>query len=156
MFMFKWIPAALAALSLYVAAPTKAAEVTAGQALLIDTLTNANVDLIVDECPTEEFYGLYSAKHNTIIICTNVATDADQRWETLRHEAIHAAQACVDPSMDTTAQPLMYVYDSLSKRDFRAVRGHYSEEDWQIEYEAFTFMRYSNTYVADVVAKACL
>ena len=153
--MLKWIPAALAAISLYTAAPVRAAELNPGQEYLIDTLVQANVDIIVDDCPTDEFYGLYSAKHNTIVVCTNVAIDLDQRWQTLRHEAIHAAQACVDPSMATTAHPLRYVYTNLSKNDLLAVRRNYSPDNWQIEYEAFTFMRYSNNYVADVVVGAC-
>ena len=152
-----FLSAAYTAITLLVApvAVVNAAEFNPGEEYLVDTLHQAGVDIAVDECPSDDYYGLFFPQQNAIAICTNVATTVERRWMTLRHEAIHAAQRCIDPSMNTTAHPIRVVYDNLSKNDFINVRNHYGPDDWNIEYEAFTYMRRSNIYVANVVRSAC-
>ena len=152
-----FLSAATTAISLFIApvAVVNAAELTPGEEYLVESLYNAGVDVSVGECPSDQYYGLFFPQQNAIAICTNVATTVERRWMTLRHEAIHAAQRCIDPSMTTTAHPIRVVYANVSKHDFVQVRNHYGPEDWNIEYEAFTYMRRSNVYVANVLRSAC-
>ena len=125
------------------------------QRQLAVALDNANVELHVGECPDDRAYGFYNSEHNAIVICTNVAKTVEQRWETLRHEAVHAAQRCVNPSMAFTVSSSDYLMSNGLQSDWSFIQSAYDKSDWAIELEAFTLMRTSNTNVASVLNNAC-
>ena len=146
---------ATAAVAAATIATPSLASLDAGEAKLADALDQAGVAVYVGECPTDKFYGLYNSKKNAIAICTNVAESAEQRWETLRHEAVHAAQACVNPSMAFTVKSSQYLMSNGLQSDWDFIQKAYDRKDWAIELEAFTLMRSSNSEVATIVNNAC-
>ena len=135
--------------------PASASTFTASETKLIDSLNQAGVEIQVGKCRTEGSYGYFMPAKNLIGICSNVATTADQQWETLRHEAIHAAQRCVNPSMAFTVKSSDYLLKNGLQSDWSFIQKSYDREDWAIELEAFTLMRTSNANVAAIVNSAC-
>ena len=75
--------------------------------------------------------------------------------ETWKHEAIHAAQRCVNPSMAFTVTTSQFLMDNGSQSDWDFIQEAYDREDWAIELEAFTLMRYEAQVIADIVNDAC-
>lgn len=129
---------------------------TAGEQRLLNEVAEAGVTVEVTECPQDlGAYGLFLPKFNTIVICTNVATTKEMQWQTFRHEAVHAAQFCIDPSMQTTVYSPNWVIENTSKQDAWVITNNYEREDWLIEGEAFTMMRWSNNQIARIVDNAC-
>ena len=153
--IFKFLATAAVTASTLFVPSSASASLNAGEVQLADALNNAGVEVYVGECPDDKFYGLYSPEHNAIAICTNVAETEEQRWETLRHEAIHAAQKCVNPSMAFTVKSSQYLMSNGLQSDWDFIQKAYDRKDWAIELEAFTLMRSSNSEVADVVNNAC-
>ena len=138
-----------------VTSPAIASTFTEGEKALFNSLDQAGVEVHVGECPTDGSYGFYSPSKNAIAICTNVATNFEQRMETLRHEAVHAAQRCVNPSMAFTVKSSDYLMKNGLQSDWSFIQKAYDKKDWAIELEAFTLMRSSNSMVASVVNAAC-
>ena len=138
-----------------VTSPAIASTFTEGEKALFNSLDQAGVEVLVGECPTDKSYGMYNSKLNAIAICTNVATTVEQRFETLRHEAIHAAQRCVNPSMAFTVKSSDYILNNGYQSDWEFIQKNYKAKDWAIELEAFTLMRTSNSNVASIVNSAC-
>ena len=151
--IFKFIATAAVAAST-IAAPSLAS-LDAGEAKLADALDNAGVEVLVGDCPMDSAYGFYHSQKNIIAVCTNVAVTPEKRWETLRHEAIHAAQKCVNPSMAFTVTSSQYLLANGRQSDWDFIQKAYDRKDWAIELEAFTFMRSSNSEVAAIVNNAC-
>lgn len=66
---------------------------------LVKTLESVNVPVFMDgaPCKTSGVQGVYSAKHNQMLLCVDgahpSALSAEQR-DTLRHESVHAMQDC--------------------------------------------------------------
>ena len=152
--IFKSFAVAALSAATFIASPALAS-VTEGERNLAEALEQAGVQVHVGECPTDKAYGLYFPADNTIAICSNVATTAEQRWETLRHEAVHAAQRCVNPSMSFTVKSSTFLLKNGLQSDWEFIQESYAKEDWAIELEAFTLMRTSNNNVANLVNSAC-
>ena len=146
---------AIAAVSAATVIASPAIAFTEGEAKLGNALDQAGVEVLVGECPTDKSYGMYNSKLNAIAICTNVATTAEQQWETLRHEAVHAAQRCVNHSMSFTVKSSDYLLKNGLQSDWEFIQSAYDKSDWAIELEAFTLMRTSNANVAAIVNSAC-
>ena len=151
---FKSVAIAAISAATVIASPAIASP-SQGELKLVDSLNKAGVEVHVGECPTDGSYGMYNSKLNAIAICTNVATTAEMRWETLRHEAVHAAQRCVNPSMAFTVKSSDYLLKNGLQSDWSFIQKAYDREDWAIELEAFTLMRSSNSNVASIVNSAC-
>ena len=146
---------AIAAVSAATVIASPAIAFTEGETKLGNALDQAGVEVLVGECPTDKSYGMYNSKLNAIAICTNVATTAEQQWETLRHEAVHAAQRCVNHSMSFTVKSSDYLLKNGLQSDWEFIQSAYDKSDWAIELEAFTLMRTSNANVASIVNSAC-
>lgn len=156
MFNFKSFAAiTITAASIFTSNTAQAAQLSSGQRALVNALHTAGVELEVGKCESNEAFGFYNPKVNFIGICANVATTPQQRWETLRHEAVHAAQKCINPSMTSMVKSVAYIEYHANQSDADFIMKAYGREDWAIELEAFTLMRRSNAYVAQVVNKAC-
>ena len=153
--MLKWLPALVAALCLYTLPAKSAGAFSPGEERLLEALNKAGVEIVIEPCETPGYYGAYSAKFNELYICTNTIGGISQFWETMRHEAIHVAQRCVDPGMSETVHSKAYLEHYGHDADAKLIMATYDKEDWAIEVEAFTLMRRSNDFVADVVIKAC-
>ena len=147
---------AIAAATALAPVAAEATQFTAGQQRLLSNLDAAGVTVEAGECPSEEALGWFIPKKQFIALCTNVIDSEEQVWETLRHEAVHAAQFCVDPSMESTVLKYSFIRKHRSESDWQFIRSAYHISDWAIESEAFTLMRLSNDDIADLVEKACL
>ena len=144
---------------LTVAAVTgSAVEAQPGGQRLFDSLDRAGVSYSSGDCEKHGMtgvYGFYVAAKHHIHICTDVATTDSQQWQTLRHEAVHAAQRCVNPSMAFTVTSSQFLMENGRQSDWELIQSAYDREDWAIELEAFTLMRLSNGDIADLVDAAC-
>ena len=121
-------------------------------------LERAGVEVTAEPCEPHGItgvYGFFSPAKNWIHICTDVATTEEQRYETLRHEAVHAAQFCVDSNMQDTVMSSDWIDDNYRKSDWSFIKQSYDRSDWLIEIEAFTLMRYSNYSIARIVNDNC-
>ncbi len=130
----------------------------AGQQALFKALDRAGVTYSKGACEKhgiEDTYGFFVPAKNHIHICDDVATTEEQVWETFRHEAVHAAQRCVNPSMSFTVNSSQYLLSNGLQSDWKFIQRAYSKEDWHIELEAFTLMRQSNQQIADLVNATC-
>ena len=129
-----------------------------GSAQLFNVLEQAGVEVTSGDCEPHgitDTYGFFMPAKNWIHICTDVATTDEQKYETLRHESVHAAQFCVDPSMASTVLSHQWIDENYSKSDWAFIKQAYDKSDWLIEIEAFTLMKYSNYQVAKLVNTAC-
>lgn len=144
------------------AAPT-APRYLSGEQALLNSIKNAGVTVSVNACPDGNSYGWFSYRKGSwsnasIQICTNVATNQNDQWETLRHEAVHVAQKCNNPSHGNNFETLTtwsFIKGQATDSDANFVMNNYPEAKWLIEIEAFTFMKKSNQTVANLVNEAC-
>lgn len=156
--MFKSFIASAAIALTTVVAPVaaEAASLTPGQHKLVNTLDASGVTVEAGECPTDEAYGWFLPSKKFIAICTNVVDSESTAWETLRHEAVHAAQQCMNPNMTSTLTTPAFLQKYGNQSEWEFIKSAYEKHDWLIELEAFTLMKLSNSQVADIVAEACL
>ena len=140
------------------AATTTPAMAQPGGVELYTALDNAGVEITTGNCEAKGVtgtYGFFMPSKNWIHICEDVAVSDAQQWETIRHEAVHAAQFCMDRSMQTTVMKLQWIDENYNKSDWSFIKQAYDKSDWLIEIEAFTLMRYSNSDIAGLVNHAC-
>jgi len=123
---------------------------------LYTSLKNTGVTVDIKPCKDDDYYGWYMPAMNNgmggILICSNVADTYELQWETLRHEAVHAAQHC--RKWDTV------MYDEWTNNNLsRATRGfvvdNYEQSDWKIEWEAFVLQEETNQFIAQLVNTNC-
>lgn len=135
-----------------------AAQAQPGSQQLYAALQEAGVSYSAHECASHKItatYGFYVPADNHIHICTDVAIQEDQQFQTLRHEAVHAAQRCVHPSMVFTVTTSQFLLENGTQSDWDFIQQAYEQEDWAIELEAFTLMRLSNYEIASLVNESC-
>ena len=146
---------ATAALAIATVVVPSAEAFTDGQRNLDAALTQAGVTTTLGECESATAYGYFIPAQNHIHICDNVATTEQLVMQTWKHEAVHAAQRCVNPSMAFTVTTSRFLLDNGSQSDWNFIQEAYDREDWAIELEAFTLMRYEAQVIADIVNDAC-
>lgn len=140
------------------AAVSPASAYEEGVTQLNNALEQAGVEVTAGDCKpygVTGVYGFFMPAKNWIHICTDVATTESQRYETLRHEAVHAAQFCVDSSMKYTVMSMAWIDDNYRRSDWSFIKQAYDKSDWLIEIEAFTLQRYSNYSIAKIVNDRC-
>ena len=132
---------------------------TVGQTALVNALDKAGIPVHFGECGRDDFYGLFfyeiGKRGGDIAICSEVATTSKAQWETLRHEATHAAQNCLNPDMSQTMVPKATLDEYASEELKSWIKDAYEAKDYWIEVEAFLFEKESNSEVAKVVEKFC-
>ena len=155
--MFKNIIAtAFVAVTTFIAPATvEAAPLSDGQRQLMTALDAAGVTVEAGECPEDTAYGWFLPKEKFIALCTNVIDSEKLAWETLKHEAIHAAQQCINPNMTDTLTTSAFLQKYGNQSDWEFIKSAYEKYDWLIELEAFTLMRLPSGEVAGIVNEAC-
>ena len=128
-----------------------------GGAALFYALQDAGVEVKVSECEDDSSYGFYRSyvgayQPGMIQICTNVAVTENDRYETLRHEAVHAAQHC--RGWDTVMKDT-WMKQNVTQEDKRFVMSAYDKSDWIVEIEAFTLEHFPNAFIAKLVNINC-
>ena len=128
----------------------------AGAYEIYTALRNTGVTIDIKTCDNDKSFGWYNPGYNGgnggMVICDNVATTYADQWETLRHEAVHAAQHCRD--WDTVMQD-KWIANNLSREDYEFVKSDYPASDWDIEFEAFALEHHSNQFIAKLVNLNC-
>jgi len=123
---------------------------------LYTSLKNTGVTVDITTCEDDDTYGWYMPSMNNnmggIVICDNVATTYEEQWETLRHEAVHAAQHC--RAWDTVMYD-EWTNNNLTTAKRRLVTDNYEQSDWKIEWEAFALEDESNQFIAELVNTNC-
>ena len=147
--------ASIALSTIATVAPASAATATAGELALWNSIEAQGTTINVGTCEETDAYGWFNSRTNRIVICTNVATTVEERFETLRHEAVHLAQRCVNPSMSSVVTSRKWLFNNGYQSDWDFIQEAYGQEDHMIELEAFTLMRESNQTIATLVSKAC-
>ena len=130
----------------------------AGGVELFSALDEAGVKITTGDCEAKGLtgtYGFFMPSKNWIHICEDVAVSDAQQWETIRHEAVHAAQFCMDSSMQTTVMKHSWIDDNYSKSDWSFIKQAYDKSDWLIEISAELRQRYSNYSIARIVNDNC-
>ena len=149
--------AVAAVLSLGGLAPEAKAQ-QGGEALFV-ALDRAGVEVVIGQCEKDTSYGFYRSfvgrpDPGSIHICTNVATTEADRWETLRHEAVHAAQHCRSTDFDTVMTD-SWIQQNHSRSDAQFIMQAYDRSQWVIELEAFTLEHAPNGFIAQLVTRNC-
>ena len=147
--------ATLAVATVVAPVAAEASSLTAGQRQLMQALNAAGVTVEAGECPEDTAYGWFLPKEKFIALCTNVIDSEKVAWQTLKHEAIHAAQQCINPSMTSTVTTPAFLQKYGNQSDWEFIKSAYEKYDWMIEMEAFTLMRLPSGEVAGIVNKAC-
>jgi len=130
-------------------------EVTPGQEALFKAVYAAGGTIDVGSCEEDDAFGWFQPAEKRIVVCTNVAETVAQRYETLRHEAVHLAQRCRVPNSRETLFAHKLLFNNGSQQDWSFIQKAYRPESHMIELEAFTLMRESNQAIATIVNKAC-
>jgi len=169
--MFKYLLAAASFTATIVGNAVSAAPIPAGHVRLVQSLRDAGYSVVVNHetCDRDDVkYGFYY-RGNIVICQTNVAKGTrsiNHDWnsedlDTLRHEAHHAIQDCMDGRnfdgelSQVYDDPFTFARNIIGVDGIRAVRSAYSDEDYAtqvLEVEAFAVAADNDTneQVSDV------
>lgn len=100
--------------------------------------------------------GFYLGAQEVLVLCVNGEHGPGGISDTLRHEALHAAQDCKAGQDNATFKPLTGMTRLPDDDLAAALREHYDEADWLIEYEAWAGAAdLTNDQVATIVSRVC-
>ena len=143
--MFKSLMTSMAVLALSVAPVSAMTQEERNQHMdIVDALNFVDITLSINEKEhcfslTDRFYGFYNASRRIIAVCQEKAQDwngesipfTEEDLDTLRHEAHHLVQDCLDGSIDGKMAPMFSGEDreeflsNFSKREQEKVRATY-------------------------------
>ena len=179
--MFKSLMTSMAVLALSVAPVSAMTQAERNQHMeIVDALNFVDITLSINEkqhcfSMTDRFYGFYNASARVISICQEKAQDWDgesipfteEDLDTLRHEAHHLVQDCLDGSIDGKMEPMFSGEDredflsNFSKREQERVRATYggkgaSPDLVTLEIEAFAVAdAVGASSIANAVKRLC-
>ncbi len=142
--------AALAVVTATTFTAIEPAKAQAGGEQLLQALHTAGVTFDTGECEADTL-GWFRPAIKHIRIC-DVAQDA---WETMRHEAVHAAQHCVHGYDMDTLYNKAAINANASQKLLGWISSVYPEGHYWIEAEAFILQESSNFEIAELVHQAC-
>ena len=150
--MKRLLAAALAALS--IALPVKASIDPNTDELMI-ALESDGIEIGVNtkRCEQRNIHGSYSFRPRTgwrlMTLCPGETVDAIDH-ATVRHEAIHAIQHCMNtrrgtsfntPLQDDPVKFQQEVFANLYVHEIEFIQANYPQSDWNVEFEAFLYER---------------
>ena len=146
--------------------PMTAAKADTGKQSLLNAIDKAGVTLTVKACNNSRTAGTFSYYVGTmrdaeITVCANNARTSTEQWTTLRHEAVHLAQKCLNPNHGDTFETITNtrtLAESMEAVGFDAnhVMNNYPKAKWAIEAEAFFWEEHlSNAETAYLVNISC-
>ena len=141
------------ALATTVASPVMAQSNHRHHQVLANTIMDAGVEFYINpqECFEEKSYGWYWALKNELVVCQENATNTSQvdwteeDYDTLRHEAQHLIQDCMDGELNGSLdqvydKPIQLAKEVIGKSDIMRIIDNYSDKSDHIkvmEIEAF-------------------
>ena len=136
-----------------VASPVMAQSNHRHHQVLANTIMDAGVEFYINpqECFEEKSYGWYWALKNELVVCQENATNTSQvdwteeDYDTLRHEAQHLIQDCMDGELNGSLdqvydKPIQLAKEVIGKPDIMRIIDNYSDKSDHIkvmEIEAF-------------------
>nr|BDD47425.1 hypothetical protein 3 [Pelagibacteraceae bacterium] len=150
--MKKLLAAAFAALS--IAMPVEA-RIDPYTDELVSAMESDGVEVAINSkrCERYDIHGSFSFRPRTdwrlLTLCPGETFDALDH-STVRHEAIHAIQYCLNkkrgtdyrtPIIDDPVRFQQEVFSELYVDEIKGIQASYSEDDWKVEYEAFLYER---------------
>ena len=139
--------AVVTATSLTAIEPAKA---QAGGTQLLEALQTAGVTFDTGECEAG-VNGWFRPAIKHIRICD----DAQNGWQTMRHEAVHAAQHCVHGYDMDTLYNKADINSTASSKLLSWISSVYPEGHYWVEAEAFILQNWTNHQIAGIVNKSC-
>ena len=160
-------------------APASAASIHGDHVALANAVASAGVDLYVNPryCHEQDgdgkFYGFYAGARQVMVICPENAGlgDRDTTWteedyDTLRHEAQHLIQDCLDGSLDAELVPLLddpvtHAREILGENALNSILRRYSAsgsgyDEIILEFEAFAIAEQNLPLVqANLIKEVC-
>ena len=127
--------------------PAKAQE---GGTQLLQSLQTAGVTFDTGACEAG-VAGFYVPSKKHIRICD----DATNGWETMRHEAVHAAQHCAGVTTLETLYSKADINGAATSKLLGWISDNYPEAHYWLEAEAYLLEDASNFEVAELVHQAC-
>ena len=131
-----------------------------GLDLLVESIEGSGTTLTEKVCTEEskEAYGYYhfGPKVDELVICTNnVKGDKAVYGETLKHEAIHIAQACKKWESATNYKEEWHAKKVAESYDIEILKAKHDKSEWANELEAYSLERSPAAYISGVVDAAC-
>lgn len=142
------------------------ARVEDGTADLLKLMTDNGIILTINEKCDGTYYGVYQfvGMKREMHLCPGETVDAVDH-ATVRHEAIHAVQHCINVARGTASNtPVMDIDDlvdavnsELPESVVTFVKATYPEEHWAIEMEANLLERTATSeQIAEFFTEACI
>jgi hypothetical protein len=127
---------------------------------LIESIEGTGTTVTKKVCSGEDkdSFGYYqvSQKIDELVICTNnIKGDEDLYAETLKHEAIHVAQACKQWKSATNITEEWHTKKAAESYDIEQMKTEHDETQWSNELEAYSLEGNSAAYISGVVDAAC-
>ena len=150
--MKRLLTAAIAALS--IAAPVQA-RIDPNTDELLTAMQSDGVEVAINSsrCKRHKIHGSFSFRPRSgwrmLTLCPGDSIEAIDH-STVRHEAIHGIQYCVNtrrgtnyttPILNDPVRFQQEVFAELYVSEIEGIHRHYDEEDWHVEYEAFLYER---------------
>ena len=150
--MKRLLAAAFAALS--IAVPVEA-RIDPNTDDLLTAMESDGIEVAVNSkrCERNNIHGSFSFRPRTgwrlLTLCPGLSVDAIDH-STIRHEAVHAAQYCMNkrrgtdyrtPLLDDPVRFQQEVFAQLYVSEIEGIHRVYDKADWEVEYEAFLYER---------------
>lgn len=165
--MKRLLAAAFAALS--IAVPVEA-RIDPNTDELLATMQADGVEVAINSkrCERDNIHGSFAFRPRTgwrlLTLCQGMSVDAIDH-STIRHEAIHGIQYCVNkrrgtdyrtPLLDDPVRFQQEVFAQLYVSEIEGIHRVYDEADWLIEYEAFLYERtMTAAQIIELYEEAC-
>ena len=156
-------PIALIALLIGLTAPARALTPDVSHQHLIDTLSTYGVRTLINPVHCERGKMLGFTYGSIIGLCTDREPSYASFLDTIRHEAVHIAQACMayhEPGTDPDGDGFAVLYPD-GQPDWwlkygEGIARHYDVSEWDIETEAFGMAGdFSAEQITNIVNIAC-
>ena len=142
------------------------ARVDKGTSNLINTLSQNGIHVTINEQCDGGYHGQYRwlGMKREMHLCPGNTIDANDH-NTVRHEAIHAIQHCVNAARGThTDTPVMkyeklrdLVNTHLSVERVNWIKSSYTEDQWLTEFEAFVMAKIATAdEISKIFMEACV
>jgi len=160
--VFTSLAGLVSALSLVVSPVS--ARVDSYTSTLLRTAQDVGITLALNPTRCDgSYHGMYST-NRVLTVCYDGVPD-DNDHDTVRHEAIHAAQHCaaIKRGYPNTIQPILqgerlqkFIRDSLDERTIMEIISHYPQSHHAVELEAFASAAvYTSEEVAGILKSWC-
>ena len=161
---------ALSAVAAALTAAPAAARIESNTGELIEMMNNSGINVTINDpehCSSREYLGVYvqSGMRRWMALCPGNEVDPIDH-ATVRHEAWHAVQHCVNvargtdygtPVQDDLDQLVELVNEYVPADEVTFIKANYTQDKWAIEFEAHVAEHgMTATDIIEIFSKVCL